>query len=445
LCPDAEATAGTCPASSQIGTTTVGLGVGDDSGAGAPSSDQLYLSGNVYLTGPYGGAPFGNAIVLQPVAGPFNLATAPGAPVVVRAADSIDPTTSQLSINVPSLPAIQDGVALRYRSVSVTIDRPNFFFNPTNCSPFSVGATVSGVSLSVPFQVGGCQNLAFHPVLTASTPAVTSGANGAGLDVDVAVPTGDTNLHTVTVTLPKTFASRLTTVNQACPLATFTANPTSCDAGSVIGSATAVTPILPTPLLGTAYLVSHGSSSLPTLDVPLIGDGVTVNLAGTFAFTATGQTTSTFGPIPDVPISDFDLNLSEGPHSALTNTSTTLNLCGEALSMATTLVGQNGATINETTPVSITGCAKTVVYPLKAYALAVHFQFLYSRVDLAKRDTLTISAGKYVKAYKHTLSAGGHRIKLALTKQGVQAARRHAQVVVTLGFDGKRYTVKMKL
>ena len=60
LCPEPQAGAGDCPASSLVGTTAVGVGVGDDSGAGAPSSDQYFLHGNVYLTGAVPG--FGRAV-----------------------------------------------------------------------------------------------------------------------------------------------------------------------------------------------------------------------------------------------------------------------------------------------------------------------------------------------------------------------------------------------
>ena len=48
LCEEPQASAGTCSQGSQIGTTTVGAGAG---------SHPYYVSGKVYLTGPYKGAP----------------------------------------------------------------------------------------------------------------------------------------------------------------------------------------------------------------------------------------------------------------------------------------------------------------------------------------------------------------------------------------------------
>ena len=54
----------TCPAASKIGTATVTAGSG---------ARRTRSPGTVYLTGPYNGAPFGLAIVVPAVAGPFNL------------------------------------------------------------------------------------------------------------------------------------------------------------------------------------------------------------------------------------------------------------------------------------------------------------------------------------------------------------------------------------
>ena len=446
LCPQAAAESGTCPASSQVGTTTVGVGVGSDSGNDvAQGSDEEYLSGNVYLTGPpkNSSAPFGLSIVVTPIAGPFNLSSPFGSPVVVLAAINVDPHTAQLTI-AATLPTTQDGIPLHIRTVNVTVNRPGFIFNPTNCSPLTVSANISGASVTAPFQVAGCQNLPFKPTLTASTSAVTSTSNGASLDVIVKTVPGGSNLHSVGVTLPSIFASRATTVLDACAAATYDANPASCPATSLVGTTTAVSPILPGALTGPVYIVSHGGAGLPTLEVTLNGDGVTIAISGTIGFSASGQTISTFASIPDVPISSFELSLPEGPHSAVANTSSTTNLCGQTLTMPTTLVAQDGATIDQTTPISIVGCGGQPNRSVKSYAAAVHGHKLFVRLDLAKHGTLTVT-GRYVKRYERTLNAGGHRIKIALTKQGIRAARNHHQTTVTLMSAGQHYTIKLTL
>jgi hypothetical protein len=91
----------------------------------------------------------------------------------------------------------------------------------------------------------------------------------------------------------------------------------------------------------------------------LQGDGVTIDLAGeTHINPKTKITSSTFGTVPDAPITSFEANLPEGPDSALAGI-TPKGVCGSAgLSMPTTIVGQNGAQVKQTTKVAITGCPK---------------------------------------------------------------------------------------
>jgi hypothetical protein len=74
-----------------------------------------------------------------------------------------------------------------------------------------------------------------------------------------------------------------------------------------------------------------------------------------------GITTSTFNSVPDAPISSFELTLPEGSHSALATdvpAKAKGNMCGQALKMPTTIVGQNGAQIRQTTKIAVTGCAR---------------------------------------------------------------------------------------
>ncbi|MGN6188597.1 MAG: hypothetical protein ACTHOE_06840, partial [Conexibacter sp.] len=125
-CTNAAAAAGTCPRSSQIGTATVGVGAGPE--------PFFVRDGRVFLTGPYAGAPFGLAVVVRALAGPFDLGT-----VVVRAAIHIDPRTAALRVVSDPLPAIVAGVPLNLRAVRLSIDKPGFMTTPTSCAAKHVG------------------------------------------------------------------------------------------------------------------------------------------------------------------------------------------------------------------------------------------------------------------------------------------------------------------
>ncbi len=355
LCGEAQADAGTCGAESLIGHTTVSVGVGGD--------PYTVTGGEVFITGPYEGAPYGLSIVNPAVAGPFNLGK-----VIVRAKIEVNPTTAALRITTDNsgpykIPTILDGIPLEIKHVNVSIDRPGFTFNPTNCSPLAVTGTLDsseGVSsaLSVPLQVTNCAVLAFKPKLEASTAGKTSRADGASLHVKLTYPAGpyDANIARVKVELPKVLPSRLTTLQKACLAATFEANPANCPAASIVGQATATTPVLPVPLSGPAYFVSHGGEAFPSLIVVLQGYGATVDLVGSTFISKAGITSSTFKTVPDVPVGTFELTLPEGPYSALAANS---SLCkAKTLAMPTEFVGQNGALVKTSTKIAPTGCAK---------------------------------------------------------------------------------------
>ena len=156
VCSDADANAGTCPAESQVGSASVAAGSGDL---------PLWLGGKTYLTGPYKGAPFGLAVVVPAVAGPLDLGT-----VVVRQAISVNPDDAHVTVASDPFPSIVGGIPLRLRRLAVTVDRPDFLVNPTNCDPLSIGAVVTSASgsqatVSSPFHASGCDKLAFSPKL----------------------------------------------------------------------------------------------------------------------------------------------------------------------------------------------------------------------------------------------------------------------------------------
>jgi hypothetical protein len=354
LCDEVDANAGTCGTESLIGETIVSVGLGGD-----PFS---VTGGKVYITGPYKGAPFGLSIVNPAKAGPYDLGK-----VIVRAKIDVDPETAVLTITTDNegrykIPTIIDGIPLQIKHVNVLINRPGFTFNPTNCSHLAITGTLfstEGASqrLSVPFQATNCAVLAFKPKLTASTSGKTSRANGASLHVKLTYPAGpyDANIARVKVELPKALPSRLTTLQKACTARVFDANPANCPAASVIGQATATTPVLPAPLSGPAIFVSHGNEAFPSLNIVLQGYGVTVHLVGSTFISPKGITSSTFKTVPDVPVGTFELTLPQGPYSALTANT---NLCKTKLNMPTEFIGQNGALIKTTTKIQATSCGK---------------------------------------------------------------------------------------
>ncbi len=364
LCLEPQASRGECSSAAQIGHTVTTAGPGpypfEVPQAGGPPAP-------IYLTGPFEGAPYGLSIVVPVVAGPFNLGT-----VVVRAKIEVDPHTSQLTITTGQLPLILDGIPTDLRSIDAVIDRPNFMFNPTSCTPMSFSGTAfsnegSTAPLSSHFQVGSCQALKFQPDFKVSTSGKTSRANGASLTARIVYPVGNlgfnqassqSNIHSVKVDLPKQLPSRLTTLQKACPAKTFEADPANCPSASVVGHAKAITPLLPVSIEGPAYFVSHAGEEFPSLIAVLQGDNVTVDLVGsTFINNKTNITSSTFKEVPDVPIQSFELNLPQGKYSALAANGNLCKVTG-GLKMPTAFTGQNGAVLHQSTPVSVTGCPK---------------------------------------------------------------------------------------
>jgi hypothetical protein len=372
-----------CPAASEIGHTIVGTGVG---------SVLDYVPGKLYFAGPFHGDPFSVVSVISAVVGPFDLGT-----VVVRFGLRIDPYTAQVSIDPTGsepIPTIIDGIVTHVRDIRVSIDRPGFTLNPTSCTPRPVSSTLTSAqgqtaTVSTSFQAENCHELRFKPKFTASTRGRTSKTHGASLSVKLRMPGAlgtQSNIRQVKVDLPRQLPSRLTTLQRACTEAQFNTNPAGCPAASKIGYARASTPILPVPLEGPAIFVSHGGEAFPSLVLVLQGYGVTVDLLGQTYISPKGITSTTFKTIPDQPVGSFELTLPEGPYSVL---ATNNDLCKltrtvlvkktitvkhhgytskakrkikqtvpTTLAMPTVFAGQNGATIRQTTKITVSGCPK---------------------------------------------------------------------------------------
>jgi hypothetical protein len=396
LCGEQQANEGTCGPSSLIGETTVSVGLG-----GNPFAVK---GGRVYITGPYKGAPFGLSIVNPAKAGPFDLGTGACDCVVVRAKVDVDPSTAALTITTDDtgpyrIPTILDGIPLQIKHVNVLVTRPGFTINPTNCSKMAVTGSISSTegassSLSVPFQVTNCATLGFAPKFSVSTNARTSKAAGASLTAKVSYPAApqgtQANLTKVKVDLPLQLPSQLKTLQKACLAKVFEANPALCPAESIVGHAKVTTPLLPVPLVGPAYFVSHGNEDFPSLTIVLQGYGVTIDLVGS-TFIKKGITSSTFKTVPDSPFNSFELTLPQGKYAALAANLPAKahgSFCGQNLKMPTLLVAQNGAEIHQQTPITVTGCpkAKTRAQLYAAALKACHKQHNHSKRQACERQ-----------------------------------------------------------
>jgi hypothetical protein len=353
-----------CGPESLLGTATTSSGLG---------SDPYSLTGQVYLTAGYDGAPFGLLVATRAKAGPFDLGM-----VYVRSRINVDPNTAAVTITTDAgphgdgFPTMLKGVPVQLKAINVLINREHFEFNPTNCSAPTVSATISGAqgatsTASSSYALENCANLPFAPKLTATAGGQASKANGASLNVKVeAAGLGQANIAKVDLTLPVALPSRLSTIQKACVLAVFEANPAACDEGSVIGKATIRTPVLKSPLTGPAYLVSHGGAAFPDVEFVLQGEGILLILDGKTDIKK-GITYSRFESTPDAPFTSFITELPTGPHSALTAyvpESKHYSLCGANLVMPTVITAQNGAVKEQTTPILATGCKGVAAYKI---------------------------------------------------------------------------------
>jgi hypothetical protein len=310
LCDDRRATDGTCPPASRVGAVLASAG---------PGAHPLSLPGTVFLTGPYRDAPYGLSVVVPVRAGPFDLGV-----VVVRQGIYVDPVSARVSVVSDALPTIVKGVPGRLRGLAVDIDRPGFTLNPTSCAPKSVNATVTALTgesaaRATRFQVGDCDGLPFKPRLRLRLTGrgETGIGRHPGIAAAVDVKRGQAAMKRVRVSLPLALALDPGNAKRLC--AYQDGLDVNCPRASIIGSASARTPLLSRPLRGAVYFVKglrrdrrtgRMIRTLPTLLVALRGE-VAIDLRATSSVQR-NQLVTTFDPVPDAPITHFDLNLRSG-------------------------------------------------------------------------------------------------------------------------------------
>jgi hypothetical protein len=404
-CPDAKAAAGACDAASRIGHTTVASGAGPAPLA-IPQPGKAATA--VYLAGPYKGAPFSISTVVPAQAGPFDLGT-----VVVRAGLYIDPIDAHVTVKTDPLPTILQGILLNVQKINVTLDRAGFMVNPTSCDPTQITGQVASAqgavaAVSSRFQVGSCAKLGLKPELTLSLSGKGQTRDGGHPAVSAVLTQkpGQSNLKKVRVALPLSLALDPDNAESdgLCSFVEGSKPDPKCPASSLVGKATAVSPILNEPMTGPVYFVKNerkdpksGRSikTTPKLVIPLVGEnGVKLTLTGASTVTD-DQLVTTFDNIPDASVSSFKMDITGGKKGILVVSAA--DICKSTQIADQQVDGQNGKSADADVYIQTPSC------PLKVLSKKVGKSSVALKVGGLSAGKVTVT-GKGIKKTTKTIT-----------------------------------------
>jgi hypothetical protein len=351
LCPDAEAATGACPAASKLGSLTAAAGVGGTP-LWIPQPGKSPTA--VYLAGPYKGAPYSVVAVVPAQAGPFDLGI-----VVNRSAINVDPETALATITTDPLPQILEGVPIAYRTLNVTVDRPKFTLNPTDCSQKKITATVTAATgqtadPSDGFQATNCAKLGYAPKLKLRFKGSTKRAGNPAVSAVLTQKPGQANTKAAVVLLPGGEFIDNAHINNPCTRVQF--NQGACPKASILGHVKASSPLLSQPLRGPVYFRSNGGErELPDIVADLHGQ-IHITLVGFIDSVKSGPESSRvrtrFLHVPDAPVSKFQISFFGGKKGLIENS---VNLCRDRRRAKIEFRAQNGR-MQVTNPLIATNC-----------------------------------------------------------------------------------------
>jgi hypothetical protein len=326
-----------CPKKSRVGAAIVQAGTGP-----AP----LKIDGDAYLAGRYQGAPLSIVVVTPALAGPFDLGN-----VVVRVPFFLDPETAQIHPRTTDIPDVFGGTKLDVRSVFLNINRDDFTLNGTNCRKGATAGVINGgganpltpaafsaFPVSAEFKASGCKKLKFRPKLKLRLFGKTQRNKHPKLRAVLRARDKDANIRKTSVALPHALFLDQASLATVCTRVQFAAE--NCPKRSVYGKARAFTPLLGQPVEGPVYLRSS-SNTLPDMVAHLKGQ-VDIDLVGRID-SFKGGIRTTFGRVPDVPVTKFVLTLPGGKKGLLVNST---NLCAKPVKAIIQMKAQNGRKAN---------------------------------------------------------------------------------------------------
>jgi hypothetical protein len=176
---------------------------------------------------------------------------------------------------------------------------------------------------------------------------------------------GQANIARSKVVLPDAIRPELLALQRPgalCPEALLATR--ACPPSSQVGTARAVTPILPEPLSGPVYVVQQIANPLPKLAVYL--DGIVSLRLDAQNQIQHVQIVNLFDGVPDVPLTSFELRINGGRNGVLKNFT---SLCEKELRGDVKFTAHSGKTFSDKPLVDVPGCESASAAPRTSITL----------------------------------------------------------------------------
>jgi hypothetical protein len=327
-CSVSDLNANHCPANTKVGTASTMVTLL------SLLPNPLPVTGTLYNVQPQPGEPARFGIALQAVPLPDPLSSLVLPPIILQSGVSLRQTDFGLNTVINGIPNSATLVNLLGLPLAAPIDITSmhvtllgtapgtgkpFARNPSSCGSHTTNfsaTSYSGSTTSNPatghasFDTTGCAAEDFSPAFTAEVGGPGQTTNGVPTTARTAIlqDPDEAGLHDAVVRIPSDLNPSATVFFGAhCDQASFQAG--TCPASTVVGSATASSPLLSQPLSGPVSLVD-GGGAFPNLGLDLRGQ-LHLLLQGTTDI-SNGNTVSFHG-LPDIPISRFELTFPSSP------------------------------------------------------------------------------------------------------------------------------------
>jgi hypothetical protein len=265
-----------------------------------------------------------------------------GATAGIAVRPSGDPNGVGLTINF-LLPNTLDGAPIDISEINSTFDQLRY---PTTCpsTPARVQVNVDSYSnaavqnLSAPLSVTGCSSLPYAPKATVSA-VKDSGDRVVAVTTAVTQAANESPSKNLSLSFPDAaLGVNLAAIKLLCANVSSSCTP--------VGTATATSPLYPTPLTANAYLT--GTALGPELEL-VFPPPFPLTLIGSVALATKN---AVFTGLPDIPLTNLKLVLNGGPNGMFLTNCNPGN--GSAVAAST---DQNGdKTASTTIPYEISGC-----------------------------------------------------------------------------------------